>query len=97
MNTKQPVDPAPEPDLQEHRRLITRALVRCAARRAERMTMHAERMTMHIVDRVAARLDRIEVQLDRIDARVRHIDDAMTKFVDAFRAYKRRVENEQQQ
>ena len=90
MNTKQPVDPAPEPDLQEHRRLITRALVRCAARRAERMTMH-------IVDRVAARLDRIEVQLDRIDAGMRHIDDAMTKFVDAFRAYKRRVENEQQQ
>jgi hypothetical protein len=28
---------------------------------------------------------------------MRHIDDAMTKFVDAFRAYKRRVENEQQQ
>ena len=97
MNTKQPVDPAPEPDLQEHRRLITRALVRSAARGAERMTMHAERMAIHVVDRMAARLDRIEVQLDRIDARMRYIDDAMTKFVDAFRAYKRRVENEQQQ
>jgi hypothetical protein len=97
MNTKQPVDPGPEPDLQEHRRLITRALVRSAARRAERMTMHAERMAINVVDRMAARLDRIEVQLDRIDARMRYIDDAMTKFVDAFRAYKRRVENEQQQ
>jgi len=96
MNTKQPADP-PEPDLQEHRRLITRALVRSAARRAERMTMHAERMAMHVVDRMAARLDRFEVQLDRMDARMRHIDDAMTKFVDAFRAYKRRADNEQQQ
>jgi hypothetical protein len=46
---------------------------------------------------MAARLDRIEVQLDRIDVRMRHIDDAMTKFVNAFRAYKRRIGNEQQQ
>ena len=97
MNTKQPADPAPELDLQAHRRLTTRALVRSAARRAERMTMHAERMAIHVVDRMAARLDRIEVQLDRIDVRMRHIDDAMTKFVNAFRAYKRRIGNEQQQ
>ena len=96
MNTKQPVDPAPEPDLQEHRRLITSALVRSAARGAERMTTHAERIAIHVVDRTTARLDRIEVQLDRIDAGMRHIDDAMTKFVDAFRAYKRGVENERQ-
>jgi hypothetical protein len=27
---------------------------------------------------------------------MRHIDDAMTKFVDAFRAHQKRVENDQQ-
>jgi hypothetical protein len=28
---------------------------------------------------------------------MRHIDDAKTKFVDAFRAHQKRVENDQQQ
>jgi hypothetical protein len=93
MNTKQP----PEPDLQEHQRLMTRALLRSAARRAGRMTMHIEHMAMHVVDSMAARLDSIEAQLDRIDVKMGHIDDAMTKFVDAFRAHQKRVENDHQQ
>ena len=96
-NTKQPVDPAPEMDLQEHQRLIIRALLRTTARSAERMTTHVERMAMRVVDRTAAHLERIEVHLDQIDVGMRRIDDAMTKFVDAFRAYQKRVENEQQQ
>src|SRR5262245_7628699 len=36
MNTKQPVDQPPEPDLQEHRRLINRALLRTLARQHAR-------------------------------------------------------------
>jgi hypothetical protein len=70
---------APEPDLREHRRLITRALVQSTARCIERMAGH--------IDRTAVHLDRIDAQLDRIEARMVSIDHAMSKCADAFRAY----------
>ena len=41
METKQPVDLALEPDLQEHRRLINRALARNAAREMARVAQEA--------------------------------------------------------
>jgi hypothetical protein len=44
IDTKQPADLGPELDLQEHRRLITRALVQSAARRVERMAALADSM-----------------------------------------------------
>jgi hypothetical protein len=79
MNTKQPS----EPDLREHQRLISRALVQGTVRCVERMSGHIDRMAIH--------LDRVDAQLDRIEARMLSIDHAMTKCADALRAYKRRV------